>query len=105
MRCDGFQLQVTTVAGGPTLRVLDVAAEETVAMRRQQKEEQAAMAEATAETQEAAEEPEIIADKKSKTYYLGTCRPEKEIAEANKVVFKTTDEAEKAGFKLAKGCH
>ncbi len=105
MRCDGFQLQVTTVAGGPTLRVLDVAAEETVAMRRQQKEEQAAMAEAAPETPEATEVPEIIADKKSKTYYLGTCRPEKEIAEANKVIFKTTDEAEKAGFKLAKGCH
>lgn len=105
MRCDDFQLQVTTVAGGPTLRVLDVAAEETVAMRRQQKEEEAAMAEAAPESPEATEEPEIIADKKSKTYYLGTCRPEKEIAEANKVVFKTTEEAEKAGFKLAKNCH
>lgn len=105
MRCDDFQLQVTMVAGGPTLRVLDVAAEETVAVRRQQKEEQAAMAEAAPETPEATEEPEIIADKKSKTYYLGTCRPEKEIAEANKVVFKTTEEAEKAGFKLAKNCH
>jgi hypothetical protein len=106
MRCDGFQLQVMMVAGGPSLRVLDVAAEETVAMRRQQKEEEASMAEATAaETPEAAEQPEIIADKKSKTYYLGTCRPEKDITEANKVVFKTTDEAEKAGFKLAKNCH
>jgi hypothetical protein len=93
------------VAGGPTLRVLDVAAEETVAMRRQQKEEQTAMAEAAPETPEATEEPEIIADKKSKTYYLGACPPEKEIAEANKVVFKTTEEAEKAGFKLAKNCH
>jgi hypothetical protein len=105
MRCDDFQLLVTTVAGGPTLRVLDVAAEETVAMRRQQKEEQAAMAETAPGATEATEEPEIIADRKSKTYYLGTCRPEKEIAEANKVIFKTTDEAEKAGFKLAKGCH
>jgi hypothetical protein len=106
MRCDGFQLQVTMVAGGPSLRVLDVAAEETVAMRRQQKEEEASMAEATAaETPDAAEEPEIIADKKSKTYYIGTCRPEKEITEANKIVFKTTDEAQKAGFKLAKNCH
>ena len=105
MRCDDFQLLVTTVAGGPTLRVLDVAAEETVAMRRQHKEEAAAMAEAAPETPEATEEPEIVADKKSKFYYLGICRPEKEIAEANKVVFKTTDEAEKAGFKLAKNCH
>jgi hypothetical protein len=92
------------VAGGPSLRVLDVAAEETVAMRRKAKEEQDAMAE-TAGNTEATEEPEIIADKKSKTYYLGTCRPEKEIADANKITFKTTDEAEKAGFKLAKNCH
>jgi hypothetical protein len=104
MRCNDFQLIVTAVAGGPTLRLLDNAAEETVAIRRQQKEEQDAMAEATPTT-EATEEPEIIADKKSKTYYVGACRPEKEIAEANKVIFKTTDEAEKAGFKLAKNCH
>ncbi|HET7113694.1 MAG TPA: hypothetical protein VFI57_08625 [Pyrinomonadaceae bacterium] len=104
IRCADFQLIVTMVAGGPSLRVLDVAAEETVAMRRKAKEEQDAMAE-TAGNTEATEEPEIIADKKSKTYYLGTCRPEKEIADANKITFKTTDEAEKAGFKLAKNCH
>jgi hypothetical protein len=103
MRCDDFQLLVTMVAGGPSLRILDIAAEETVAQRRQQKEEQDAMAEAAA-TAETTDEPEIIADKKSKTYYLGTCRPEKEIADANKIVFKTTEEAQKAGFKLAKNC-
>ena len=104
IRCADFQLIVTMVAGGPSLRVLDVAAEETVAMRRKAKEEQDATAE-TAGSTEATEEPEIIADKKTKTYYLGTCRPEKEIADANKITFKTTDEAEKAGFKLAKNCH
>ena len=104
MRCADFQLIVQMVAGGPSLRVFDVAADETVAQRRQAKEEQDAMAETAAE--EAADaSPEIIGDKKAKTYYLGTCRPEKEIVEANKVVFKTTGEAEKAGFKLAKNCH
>jgi hypothetical protein len=103
MRCADFQLIVQMVAGGPSLRVLDVAADETVAQRRQAKEEQDAMAETTAE--EAAEAPEIIGDKLTKSYYLTACRPEKEIVEANKVVFKTTDEAEKAGFKLAKNCH
>ena len=106
MRCDDFQLIVTMVAGGPSLRILDVAAEETVAVRRQQKEAQDSMAEAGDGKAEATEEPEpIIADKKSKTYYLGACRPEKEIAAPDKMVFKTTDEAEKAGFKLAKNCH
>jgi hypothetical protein len=105
MRCADFQLIVQMVAGGPSLRVLDLAAEETVAVRRQQKEEQDSLAAAAAEATATAEEPVIVADKNSKTYYLGDCRPEKEIAEANKVVFKTTDEAEKAGFKLAKNCH
>jgi hypothetical protein len=110
MRCADFQLLVTMVAGGPTLRVLDVAAEETVAQRRQQKEEQDSAAEAAAASAPEAgatqtiAEPEIVGDKKSKTYYVGTCRPEKEIAEANRIIFKTKDEAEKAGFKLAKNC-
>ncbi len=101
LRCADFQLIVTTVAGGPSLRVLDVAAEETVGMRRQVKEEQDSMAVEA----ENGETPEIVADKQSKTYYLSTCRPEKEIAEVNKISFKNTDEAEKAGFKLAKNCH
>jgi hypothetical protein len=110
MRCADFQLVVTMVAGGPSFRVLDVAAEETVASRRQQKEEQDSMAEAagtadaSAESTELPKEPEIIGDKKSRTYYLGACRPDKDIADANKIVFKTTDEAEKAGFKRAKNC-
>lgn len=102
LRCADFQLIVTTVAGSPSFRVLDVAAEETVATRRQAKEEQDSMAEGAAEN---GETPEIIADKQTKTYYIGTCRPDKEIPEANKTTFRTTDEAEKAGFKLAKNCH
>jgi hypothetical protein len=48
---------------------------------------------------------EIIADKKSKTYYPNGCQPEKEISAGNKVVFKTAAEAEKAGFKVAQNCH
>ena len=104
MRCADFELIVQMVARAPSLRVFDLAADETVAQRRQAKEEQDSMAAAPAE-QPTEAPPEIIGDKKAKTYYLGTCRPEKEIVEANKVVFKTTDEAEKAGFKLAKNCH
>ena len=103
LRCADFQLIVTIVARAPSLRLLDVAAEETVAQRRKAKEEQDAMAEEAAENGETP--PEIIADKQTKSYYLATCRPEKEIPEANKITFKTSDEAEKAGFKLAKTCH
>jgi hypothetical protein len=99
LRCADFQLIVTTVAGGPSFRVLDIAADDLIAARRQAKDEQDSLAENT-------ETPaEIIGDKQSKTYYPNGCQPAKEIAAANKVMFKTTAEAEKAGFKAARNCH
>lgn len=106
LRCADFQLIVTTVAGGPSFRLLDIAAEDLVAERRQAKEEQDALAETngSGESTETTP-PEIIADKDSKTYYPDGCPPSKEIAEKNKVVFKTAADAEKAGFKAAKNCH
>jgi len=104
LRCADFQLTVTTVAGGPSFRLVDTAADDLIAQRRVAKEEQDSMAEAGAasENDDAAE---IIADKKSKTYYPNGCQPSKEIDGANKVTFKTAAEAEKAGFKAAKNCH
>ena len=106
LRCADFQVIVTTVVGSPSFRLLDTGAEDLVAERRQAKEEQDAMAEANGAATESTEEPvEIIADKKSKTYYPNGCQPAKEIGEANKVVFKNAAEAEKAGFKAAKNCH
>ena len=104
LRCADFQLIVTTVANRPSFRLLDTAAEDLVAERRQAKEEQDSLAEAAASS-EVSEPAEIIADKQSKTYYPNGCQPAKEIAGANKVTFKTTAEAEKAGFKAAKNCH
>lgn len=106
LRCADFQLIVMTIAGGPSFRLLDVAAEDTIASRRAAKEEldsQAAQEMAGAKNGEAAEE-EIVADKKSKTYYPNGCQPAKEIAETNKVIFKSVADAEKAGFKAAKNC-
>lgn len=103
LRCADFQLIVTTVAGGPSFRLLDVAAEDVVAARRQAKEEQDSIAEANGEA-ESTETNEIIGDKQSKTYYTSGCRPQKEVSEANKVRFKNSADAEKAGFKLAKNC-
>jgi hypothetical protein len=106
LRCADFQLIVTTVAGGPSFRMLDVAAEDVVAQRRQAKEEQDAAAEANGSGESAEAPPaELVADKDSKTYYPNGCTPSKEIAEKNKVVFKTAADAEKAGFKAAKTCH
>jgi hypothetical protein len=101
LRCSDFQLQVSTIAGSPSLRVVDVGADEAIAARRQAKEEQDSAAEnATAE-----EPPPITGDKQAKVYYLPGCQPPREISEANKVLFKSAEEAEKAGLKLAKGCH
>jgi len=100
MKCADFHLIVSTIAGGPSLRVLDIGAEDVVAARRQAKEERDAAAEAGT-----SEEAEIVADKQAKVYYLSTCQSPREISEANKILFKTTEDAEKAGFKLAKNCH
>lgn len=101
LKCIDFQVFVSTVARGPSLRIVDVAAEGTIAQRRQAKEERDSGAEAGA-----TEEPaDIVGDKKAKIYYLTSCQPSAEIPEANRVMFKSSEEAEKAGFKLAKGCH
>ena len=104
VRCADFQLIVTTVAGGPSFRLIDTAADDVVAERRQAKEEQDAAAEAGGNASESTD-PAIVGDKNSRTYYPAGCEPAKEIAEANKVTFKTAAEAEKAGFKAAKNCH
>jgi hypothetical protein len=104
LQCADFQLTVTTVAAAPSFRLLDTAAENVVAQRRQAKEEQDSMAEAAAAT-ESSEPEQIIGDRQSKTYYANGCQPTKEIAESNKTTFKTAADAEKAGFKLAKNCH
>ena len=103
LRCTDFEAIVTTVAGSPSLRLLDVAADETIAERRLAKEEKDAKTEETAT--ESNKESGIIGDKRDKTYYLAGCTPVKEIGEPNTIIFKTSAEAEKAGFKLAKVCH
>lgn len=119
LRCADFQMIVSTLAGGPSLRIFDLSAEDTIAARRQAKEEQDAAAEAAKQTGESNENnndsteaektdeatPAIIGDKQTKTYYPVGCHPTKEITETNRAVFKTAEEAQKAGFKLAKNCH
>ena len=105
LRCADFQLIVTTLAGGPSLRVLDFGAEDTIAARRQAQEERDALAaEAAAENGNEEQATEIIGDKQTKTYFPNGCQPPKEISETNRAVFKSPEEAEKAGFKLAKNC-
>jgi hypothetical protein len=103
MRCTDFQLITTTVARAPSLRIMDLSADDTVAGRRQAKEEQDAAAE-TAVENGSAEEASVIGDKKTKTYYPSTCDAAKGISTDDRLVFKTAAAAEKAGFKVGKGC-
>jgi len=100
LKCADFQLVVSTIAGGPSLRVVDLNAEDVIAARRQAKEER----EAGNEVAPAEESRKIVGDKQSKVYYLTSCPTAREILESNKVIFKNSEEAEKAGFKLAKVC-
>lgn len=102
LKCSDFQIFVTTIARGPSLRIVDVGAEEVVATRRQEKEEKDAAAAEAMGSAEAREE--LLGDKKARVYYLATCGSAKDIPEANRVVFKSVEEAQKAGFKLAKNC-
>lgn len=103
LKCRDFQVVVTIVAGGPSIRILDTVADETIAERRQTKEERDAAAEAAVSTEQ--ETPEVIGDKLAKVYYPSGCKPAKNIDEANRINFPTVADAEKAGFKLGKTCH
>ena len=99
LRCADFQMTITIVAEGPSFRIVDQSAEDTLAARREAKEEQES---ASAESSE--ESQEILGARDNKTYYPGGCQPAKEIDENNRVVFKNREEAEKAGYKRAKNC-
>ena len=99
LRCADFQMTAIIVAEGPSFRIVDEAAEQTVAARRQAKEEQEA-----GEGEEQTPADAVVADKKTKVYYPRGCEPEKEIKETDRVVFGTKEEAEQAGYKAAKSC-
>lgn len=96
LRCADFTMTVTVVADGPSFRILDETAEETLNARR----------EAQPETEESSEEsPEpIVADRQRKIYYPTGCRPATQIKESDQVVFSKVEDAEKAGYERAKQC-
>jgi hypothetical protein len=88
--CDGFTVFVSMIAGGPSVRLTDDAAEALIATRR----EKAA----------AAAESLVIGDSRTKLYYSADCSALENLAPLNRISFKDKDEAEKAGYKLAKDC-
>jgi len=103
MRCADFQLIATTVARAPSLRLLDLASDDTIGMRRQAKDERDSAAAAATENGAAGNET-VTADKNSKTYYPAGCEAAKAVNAQNRVMFKTAEEAQKAGFKIARSC-
>lgn len=90
LHCDGFTFFVSLIAGSPSIRLTDDAAEETIGVRR--------------EAAAAAAEARVTGDRTTKLYYPADCEAVENITTANRIVFKDKDEAEKAGYKLAKDC-
>jgi len=100
IRCADFQMTVSLVAGGASFHLIDETAEQTIATRREAKDQEQTAAAAQAENQMS----EIVADRQSKVYYSEACRPVTEVKETDRILFKSTEEAEKAGYKAAKKC-
>jgi hypothetical protein len=90
LRCDGFTVLVSLIAGNPSVRLTDDVADQTIAARRE-------------EAAEAAESM-VIGDKSTKLYYPSDCDAVENVTPPNRITFKDKDEAEKAGYKLAKEC-
>jgi hypothetical protein len=90
LTCDGFSIFVSMIARSPSIRITEDAAQETIARRR---EEAAAAAEAA-----------VVGDRQTKNYYPSGCEAAEVVPMTNRVTFKDKDEAEKAGYKLAKDC-
>jgi hypothetical protein len=101
IRCGDFQMTVSIVAEGPSFHITDETAAQTITARREAKEEADSAVEPGVEQ---AELIPVVADRQSKTYYADGCQPSQPIKAADLVAFKTKEEAEKAGYKLAKAC-
>ena len=103
--CTDFQMTVSLIAESPSFRIIDTSAEETIAARRAAAAEEAEETErAESEAPDDSEEIEVVADRKTKTYYPGSCQPRVPIAADNRVTFKSSIEAEKAGYTPSKTC-
>ena len=104
MRCADFYVTLQTVARGPSFRILNVLADDTIAARRQAKEDKDAAMAAVAESR-STEIPQVTGDRTTKTYYPNGCEAAKEVTAENRLVFKSVEDAEKAGFKVSKRCN
>jgi hypothetical protein len=90
LRCDGFAVFAVPIAGGPSLRISDEAAQTLFDARREAALEAA--------------ESEVIGDSRSKRYYPSDCSARDSVQQGSRIVFKNKEEAEKAGYALSKDC-
>lgn len=90
LTCDGFSVSASIIAGGPSIRIMDSQAGNSIAARREEAAEAA--------------EAEVFADTRIKNYYPSDCSAREDIPAGAKIIFKNKEEAEKAGYKLAKEC-
>lgn len=91
LTCDGFSLFASIIARGPSIRVTDEVAQNVIAERREKAQESA--------------ESEVIGDSRTLNYYPADCAAKDVVPTASRTIFKNKDEAENAGYKLAKACH
>jgi hypothetical protein len=89
LNCNEFSVFASMIAGSPSIRISDDTAQETIATRRE---------EAVAATEL------VIGDQTTKLYYPSDCAALTKVTEANRIKFKDKDEAEAAGYKLARDC-
>lgn len=99
MSCTDFEVIVSTIAESPSFRLVDTVAAETLAARLR-----AAVEETEASETEDSDSEEIVADRRTKTYYQENCPPPDPIAKDHRITFRNTAEAEKAGYTLSRGC-
>jgi len=98
LKCADFELSVSVIAGGLSLRIVDLPAAETLVARRQASEDAAeALEGATAQTP-------VIGDTRNKTYYPLGCLSLKDVPEKKRIEFSSQEEAAKAGYKKSSSC-
>jgi|ERR1041385_8050556 hypothetical protein len=88
--CDGFSVYALMIAGGPSLRINDEAAQTVVTAR---------LAEAID-----ADEQQVVGNSITRNYYPSDCSGKDSVPKASRTVFKNKEEAEKAGYTLSKDC-
>jgi hypothetical protein len=90
LSCEGFSIFASMIGGGPSIRITDEAAEETIANRR--------------EAAAAAADLLVVADTVKRLYYPSDCAARENVDRSSRRIFKDKAEAEKAGYKLSKDC-